>query len=432
MRGLGWAASVAAALVLASGALAAAPAAGPTFGSCVSAGGGGGCAELPAGSLAGAAGIAVSPDSGSVFASAFRGDAVSSFGGTGRLRFRGCVAEAGAGGCAAAPAGSLEGPAGVAVAPRGGGVYVASEVGGTVARLARSGSGSGGLRFGSCVAATEMAGCQPATAPSLRGATGLALGPGGRDLYVASAAGAAVTRLVPGASGQLRPAGCLAYARRFGCQRLPKNSLAGADAIAVAPGGDAVYVAGFASAAVTELRRSPSGSLRYRGCIGDAGTSGCRSLPRGSLSGASGIAVSPDGGSVFVVSQVGTLTRFDVSPHGRLAFAGCLADRALAGCAPIPGRVLAGATGIALGPGGEDLYVTAQRADALVHLRAPAGGSLAFVGCLSPSGEHGCHPAPAAALSDPYAIVASPDGRALYLTGARGATVAGFRLATRR
>jgi DNA-binding beta-propeller fold protein YncE len=429
MRRLGWAAALAGALAFASGALAAVPDAGPSFDVCVSARGGA-CSALPGGSLADAAGVAVSPDGESVFASAFGGDTVSSLGVGNGLRLRGCVAETDESGCETVPTGSLEGPAGVVVSPSGGDVYVASALGGTVARLARGVSGR--LRFGSCVAAAALAGCQPAVAPSLRGATGLAFGPGGGDLYVASAAGAAVTRLVPTDSGELRPAGCLAYARRFGCHRLPKNSLAGADAVAVAPGGEAVYVAAFASAAVTELRRSPSGSLRYRGCIGDAGTTGCRSLPRGSLSGASGIAVSPDGADVFVVSQVGTVTRFRVTAQGRLTFAGCLADRALAGCAPVPGQVLAGATGIAVAPGGEDLYVTSQRADALVHLRVPARRSLAFAGCLSPGGAHGCRPVPSAALRDPYAVAASPNGRALYLTGARSATVAGFRLAARR
>ena len=421
----GLAALLAAALALVSGTLATAagPGVGPEFSSCAS-GGGGACAKVPAGSLAGASGIAVSPDGGDVFASAFTGDAVTSLRTAPRLRSRGCVAEEGAHGCGSAPPRTLDGPAGVAVGPAGE-VYVAGELGGTVTRLR---SGGRELSFDGCIAAAAWPACGGAVTPSLRGASALAFGPGGRDLYVAAAEDAAVTRLRLIRHGVPRPAGCLAFRRSFGCRGIPENSLAGASAIAVSPRGDAVYVAAYASAALTELRRSRSGSLRYRGCIGDAGLTDCRPLPRSSLTGASGIAVAPGGDAVYVASQVGTVTRFAVTPHGRLAFGGCIADRGLGGCAPAPHGVLAGASSLAVGPSGDDLYVTGRTANTLVDLRVGPRGAMSVVACLSRAGAHGCRRVPKAALSEPYALAIDPRGRNLYLASGRRGAVGGFRL----
>jgi DNA-binding beta-propeller fold protein YncE len=205
-----------------------------------------------------------------------------------------------------------------------------------------------------------------------------------------------------------------------------KNSLAGADAIAVAPGGHAAYAVAFQSAALTELRRSPSGRLTYRGCVGDDGLSGCRVLHHGSLTGATAVAVSPDGRDVYVASQVGTVTRFTASKGGRLAFAGCIGDAGLAGCSPVPGKLLAGATGIAVAPDGRTLYVAASGSDALVELSVGAKGAPRLASCLRARGQGPCAPSSAGALRHLGAVTGSPEGRSLYTGGALGATVSSF------
>src|ERR1043166_4507462 len=78
-----------------------------------------GCAVLPRGSLVGTAGIALSPDGRSVYASSYGGDTVDAFkrGGRGGLSFQGCIAGAGARGCPAAPGNALQGAAGNAARP---------------------------------------------------------------------------------------------------------------------------------------------------------------------------------------------------------------------------------------------------------------------------------------------------------------------------
>ncbi len=419
--------AVAGGAVAASGAGAAGDAATagapPRFEWCV--GGGGACGRPPAGSLDGVAALAVAPGGHHLYASAFGADTVSSFtiGNDGRPRFRGCVADATASveGCATAPAGTLRGPAGLAVGR--GTLFVTSERSSTVSRLDLY----GGIppTFRNCLAATRGL-CTSGEQASLRGATAVALGPGGRDLYVASSEGGALTRLRSG-GGALRPAGCLAYAGAFGCGRARKNSLVGADAIAVAPNGRAAYAVAFSSAAVTELGRSSSGALSYRGCVGDRGPADCRPLHRGTLTGAAGIAVSPDGREVYVASQVGTVTRFAVTASGRLAFSGCIGDGGVAGCAPVPGRVLAGATGIVVAPDGRTLYVAAKGSNAIVVLSTD-GGAPRFLGCVRAGGGHGCTAAPAASLGGAYAVAAGAGGGSLYTGATATGAVAAFAL----
>ncbi len=413
---------VALSLLLAATAVAAS-APGPRFESCV--GSGGGCAKAPAGTLGGVAALAIAPDGRHLYAAGFGADAVSAFavGAGGRLRFDGCVADgtAVAPACATAPAGVLEGPAGLAVGR--GALFVAGQRSSTVTRLALHGGGR--PTFADCLASAPDT-CAGGAQVTLRGATALALGPGGRDLYLAASDASTLTRIRTG-GGALRARGCLAYAGAFGCGRARKNSLSGVDALVVAPGGRAAYAVAFAGAAVTELARAGGGTLRYRGCVGDRGPTDCRPLPRGTVSGAAGVAIAPDGHDLYVASQVGTVTHFTVTPGGRLAFAGCIGDDGLAGCARAPRGLLSGATGIAVAPDGRTLYVAAKGADAIVELAA--GGAVPrVVGCVGAAGGHGCAPAPGPSLRGAYGVAVAPGGGRLYVGASGSGAIGSFGL----
>jgi DNA-binding beta-propeller fold protein YncE len=340
------------------------------------------------------------------------------------LRFQGCIADGGAGGCQAPAFDSLRGPGAVTVSPGGGDVYVASALSQSVSRFSREPDGR--LAFASCSAAGGAGGCSPLGSGSLAGATGLALGPGGSDVYVASTDSGTVTHLVRAADGSLQFRDCFSGGGIPGCRALPGNALAGADAVAVSADGRDVYVTSYSSAAVVRFQRRPDGSLAFRGCIADGGADGCGRLPHGSLSGASGIALSADGHDVYVASQVGTVTRLRAGKRRGLLFASCIAGGDLGGCVSERRAPLSQATGIAISPDGRDLYVTGQEDNSIVHLRPGRRGSLLFAGCLATRGAHRCVGVAPAALRGAYAIAASADGRALYATAARGRAVSAF------
>ncbi len=386
----------------------------------------GGCAALPGGSLVGSAAIAVSPDGSSVYATSYGGDTVNAFrraGGAG-LRFQGCVANGGAGACAAAPGDPLRGPGGIAVSPSGADVYVVSGLTQSLTRLSRA--PDGGLSLAACVAGTSAAGCSSLPQGLLAGAAGVALGPGGTDVYVASTDSGTVAHFGRAADGGLELRACFSGGGVPGCRSLPGNALGGASALAVSATGRDLYVASYSSAAVVRFRRGPTGRLAYRGCISDGGANGCRRLPHGSLSGASGIALSPSGREVYVAAQVGTVTRLRVVKPRNLVFASCISDRASKGCARTRPSALSQATGVAVSPNGRDLYVTAQKDNSIVHLRPGSRGSLELAGCLAAGRARGCGRAPATALRGAYGLAASPDGRAVFATAARGRAVSVF------
>ncbi|MGB7686503.1 MAG: hypothetical protein WBL45_12065, partial [Solirubrobacterales bacterium] len=246
------------------------------------------------------------------------------------------------------------------------------------------------------------------------------------DVYVASTDSGTLVHLARAADGGLELRSCFSGGGIPGCRALPGNALGGASAVAVSPDGRDVYVASYTSAAVVRFRRGPNGALAYRGCISDGGANGCRRLPHGSLSGASGIALSPSGREVYVAAQVGTVTRLRVVKPRNLVFAGCISDRASKGCARARPSALSQATGVAVSPDGRDLYVTAQKDSSIVHLRPGSRGSLGLAGCLVAGRVRGCGRAPATALRGAYGLAASPDGKAVFATAARGRAVSVF------
>lgn len=398
------------------------------FSGCVSESGKG-CAPLPAGSLTGASAIAVSPDGRSVYVSSYGADTVTAFGRAehGRLRFLGCVANAGARGCTAPPGTPLRGPSGLAVSQGGGEVSVVSGLSRSVTTLSRGSDGR--LSFEACSADVESPGCaRVGRAGTLAGATGIAVDRGGSDVYVAAVDSAAVTHLRRRADGSLALADCVSGGPLSGCRKTAGNVFAGADALALAPDGRDLYVASYASNAVVRLRIGRRGRLRFAGCIADDGANFCEKLPHGTLAGAAGIAVSPDGRDLYVAAQSGTVTRLRPRPRRGLAFGGCLADPGVSapGCERTKQPVLAQATGIAVSPNGRDLYVAAPKAGTIVQLQPGRRGSLRFARCVAPRGAHRCGRAPAPALSGAYALALAPDGRDLFVAAARGAALAAF------
>ena len=100
--------------------------------------------------------------------------------------------------------------------------------------------------------------------------------------------------------------------------------------------------------------------LTYRGCFGnDDGVAGCTALPGAPLGSASGVVVSPDGGSVYVASYGShSISRFARGDGGELAFGSCLAnDGPAVGCDDLSYDSLTSAHDVAVSPDGKSVYV---------------------------------------------------------------------------
>lgn len=384
------------------------------------------CKAPPVGSLSGVDGLALSPDGRSLYAAAYAADSLLSFkrSGAGKLKLQGCFADGGVNGCAAPPSGSLAGAGGVAVSPGGGDVYVTAGLGRSVSRFARGGGGE--LSFGACTANAGSGGClDPAFDPFI-GATGVVVGPGGEDVYAASFDAASVSWLTRDPDGSLPVQGCFADDGNFGCSATPGAVLEGAAGLALGPEGRDLYVASLASGSLTQLRRKKSGQLAYKTCLAGLGANGCKKLPVESLLGASGIAISPDGKRLVVASQAGTVTSFKRKPKsGEVRFASCFGDDGKGGCTKPKRDSIRQATSVVLK--GDDVYVASQGSDSITRLALDEKAKLEWVSCVAPAkSAKRCEKAPAAALDGAYALAV--EGKSLYVGASLSGALSTFKL----
>jgi DNA-binding beta-propeller fold protein YncE len=342
---------------------------------CIAARGASGCARAVA--LQHPNSVAVSPDGRNVYATALDSDAVVTFARnarTGELTQSGCVAGVALPGCTAGRA--LDGPDVVVVSPDGENVYVGSFLGNAVAVFARSTRG-GALTQPSgtagCIGGATADGCAPGLA--LGAPEGLAISADGDDVYVGAALGNALDTLARNpTTGALTQAtdgtGCIVNAPLAGCTT--GLQLGGANAVAVSPDDDSVYVTSLTSNSLTSFTRTPSsGQLAQQ-----SGTSACAiyvlavgcSLGR-ALRAPEGLAVSPDGATVYAAAfKSDALDVFDRdTTSGALLQkprrAGCVTASALPDCTR--GRALGEVSSVAVSPDGRNVYAAAFASNAV-------------------------------------------------------------------
>jgi DNA-binding beta-propeller fold protein YncE len=351
----------------------------PGTAGCIAAKGAGGCATGLG--LDHPNSVAVSADGRTVYATSLASDAVATFRrrpSTGALTQAGdgsgCIAGAATPGCATGRA--LDGPDVVTVSADGNNVYVGSFLGNAIAVFARDPStgvltqpadGTG------CIAGTPTDGC--ATGLALAAPEGMAISADGNSVYVAAASSNALLVFTRNPStGVLTQAadgtGCIVDSALTGCTT--GTQLSGANAVAVSPGDGNVYVTSLVSNSVTTFTRTPAtGQL-----VQQTGTSACViyvlavgcSLGR-ALSAPEGLAVSPDGASLYAAAfDSGAVDVFNRNADSGALIqkrrrAGCVATRAARDCAL--GRALAGASSVAVSPDGKNLYSVAFDSNAV-------------------------------------------------------------------
>jgi DNA-binding beta-propeller fold protein YncE len=344
-----------------------------------------GCTDLQ--SLGGAEAVAVSPDGRSVYVAAARSSAlvmldrdVDSGALTPRPGRTGCFARK-AGACASARA--LANADGVAVSRDDRNVYVAAYDGDAVAifdRDPRSGALEQKAGRAGCVAARDGGSC--AEAKLLTGPEAVTVSRDGKNVYVATDPSNAVMVFDRDPrSGALRlkrgQDACVSVDGTNGdCAIAPGVGVGDSpDSVAVSRDGRNVYVAGD-EGVVAILNRDSHGALKAKpgieGCVSRSGNGGRCAKAKALLGGRGSIAVSPDGTSVYVVSyEPGGLTVFDRDDHGALRLRpgreGCISDKD-SGSRCASARTLAGASGVVASPDGRNIYVTSFDKGAVTDL----------------------------------------------------------------
>ena len=351
---------------------------------------------------------------------------------------RGCLVDRSAkpGSCGTARAlkgaGPFMGSRAIAVSADGRNVYVASSRSDAIAIFVRN-QRTGALiqlsgRRG-CVSAKGKGGC--ARAVGLDGPNSVALSPEGRFLYATSRAANSVTAFhrntKTGALTQLAPgSGCVSGIPIPGCAA--GRALVAPDVVAVSPDGANVYAGSFFGNAVAIFQRAKNGVLYQAtdasGCIAEA-TAGC--APAIALGAPEGLAVSPDGSSVYVAgalsNSVAELVREPSTGALSQPPGGCIVDAGLSGCTA--GVQLSGANAIAIAPAGRDLYVTSLFSNSVTSFSRSAAGVLS-----QKPGTHACMVYLRAvgcsfgrAMIAPEGLAVSPDGASVYLASFKSGAV---------
>jgi DNA-binding beta-propeller fold protein YncE len=241
----------------------------------------------------------------------------------------------------------------------------------------------------------------------------VAVSPDGRSVYVTASSGALgdpayqsyVMQYDVGADGTLSPkspAMVVAPFRVFCSTPGDPTSCSGADfsagGVAVTPDGKSVYVAGYLSAPYALSH--PGYVLQYD--VGAGGTLSPKSPATVRAGGeTAGVAVSPDGASVYVANNGGMVSQYDVGAGGTLS-------------PKSPATVFedVGALGgVAVSPDGASVYITSSYS--VLQYDAGAGGA------LSPKSP----PTVPAGRYPPGAVVVSPNGKSVYVTDSRSDSV---------
>jgi DNA-binding beta-propeller fold protein YncE len=405
------------------------------------------CINLPNNQLSGPYGIALNGANGAVYTTSRNNNSVLHFfsDAEGKLGYDGCLSNDGAGGfCANANSSAkpFSEADGVAVDALRQAVFSSAVSTNLVAQLAAFPAGQ--IEYKGCIRDSGSGGACGSTGSGgspLDGPGPLAVSPNGATLYVGEAGHSAgqgsISQYSVAAGGGLTYGGCVSSNGSGGwCEDIPGNDpsiLANVSEVVVNPVTAAVYTSSEIHGSVSRFATDPGGQIHWRSCIGELSTTGtCAGTPGGSespLELAEGMAISPDGRSLYVASTRGAVSHLVIEPDGSINWQGCITDDGSRGCSELPGigTPLNEARGVAVSPDGENVYVAGKTA--ISSFTLDAAGRLSFQGCLSSDAMPGCTDMPGSPLSGGARVAVSADGGSLYVTGSSSNTLLHLRRA---
>lgn len=356
--------------------------------------------------MAGTLAVAVSPDGRNVYVASFNSNAVTTFdrGPLGALSNPRCIRLTVGAGCDG-PATGLNQPTALAVSADGANVYAATEDGGLVS-FARGPGGT--LSF------------LDSDAPAQLGQSyGVAVSPDGAHVYAGSYSNNAILAFNRAPGGALAYAECWDDADDgdttcgAGSERA---GLTAAQGVAVTPGGSRVYVAGAGAASAVSFGRSAGDPLSIGTCVSDPTVATCAGPGPVDFVEPRAVAVAPGGGAVYYSAfQGNSVTGFQIVPGSDFFSPFCWADDSPLLCSNET-PALGGATGVAPSPDGRSLYVAGFLSDAITTFDVvPGTGAPANPRCIEHAAARCERQAPG--LDQVNHVAVSPDGLNVYAVG---------------
>ena len=199
------------------------------------------------------------------------------------------------------------------------------------------------------------------------------------------------------------------------------NDWDGASAVAVSPGGAAVFVTGMSGRGTGE---SDYATVAYSAASGRQLWVSRYHGPASGLDGAKAVAVSPAGGTVFVT---GTSDGRSPGQYATVAYSAATGRQLWVRRYNGPGKSIYGASAVAVSPGGSRVFVTGTSAGRAADSDyATVAYSAATGGQLWVRRYHG----PASGFDGADSVAVSPGGATVFVTGYSGRRTTGNDYAT--